>query len=382
MAVVLHPMSDSLTSDSSPRSAVLDVSGPLDTPAKDERKTRVTIKDVAKVAGVHFTTVSLALRAHPSIPATTREYIRAAADRLGYTPNPVFSALTHFHLHGRVRAEPPRIAYLINHSLESGAVIYRHQEAFLEGARSQARVLGYDVDMLSVSDGCYDSRSLERHLRSKGILGMIIAAFEPGFATLSLNWENYAVVKINSLHMEPHAPVVGNDQRQDVRLAFRQMLARGYKRIGLAVGRADEDGTEHRYTAGYLIEQATVPVENRVPELLFPYNATAAQVSALLGRWVRKHRVDAVLCNWYIIDELLESAGLRVPQDVACACLCLLEKSNRIAGVCPNLQMVGAKAMSLLTTLLKTGERGVPEFASRTYVRSYWQEGETAAPKS
>lgn len=371
------------TSEPSPsRSSVLDPVGTPDSGAKEDRKGgRVTIKDVAKAAGVHFTTVSLALRAHPSIPATTREYIRAAADRLGYIPNPVFSALTHFHLHGRVRAAPPRIAYLINHSLESGALLYRHQEAFVEGARAQARALGYDVDMLSVSDGCYDSRGLERHLLSNGILGIIIAAFEPGFATLSLNWENYAVVKINSLHMEPHAPVVGNDQRQDVRLAFREMLSRGYQRIGLAVGRADEDGTEHRYTAGYLIEQATVPPENRVPELLFPYNATAAHVSALLGRWVRQHRVDAVLCNWYIIDELLEAAGLRVPDEVACACLCLLDKSTRLAGVCPNLQMVGAKAMSLLTTLLKSGDRGVPEFASRTYVRSYWQEGQTAAIK-
>lgn len=372
-------MSEAPLSELRPRSAVLDVSVKTDESAnREERRSRVTLKDVAKAAGVHFTTVSLALRNHPSIPPSTREYIRAAADRLGYAPNAVFSALTHFHLNGRVRADPPRIAYLINHSLDTGATLYRHQDAFLEGARAQARVLGYDIELLSVGDGCHDSRSLERYLRSQSVAGIVIGAFEPGFATLSLNWDNYAVVKINSLHMEPRAPVVGNDQRQDVRLAFRQMLTRGYKRIGLAVGRADEDGTEHRYTAGYLIEQATVPAENRIPELLFPYNATPAQVGQLLGRWVRQHRVDAVLCNWYIVDEMLQTAGLKVPEDVACACLCLLEKTGRLAGVCPNLHMVGVKALSLLTTLLKSGDRGVPEFASRTYVRSHWQEGDTA----
>lgn len=370
-----------LLSESSPRSAVLDTPPAADVAVKDERKGRITIKDVAKAAGVHFTTVSLALRSHPSIPATTRDYIRATADRLGYIPNPVFSALTHFHLNGRVRADPPRIAYLINHSLESSAVLYRHHDTFLDGVRDQARVLGYDIELLSVGDGQHDSRSLERYLRSQSILGIVIAAFEPGMATLSLNWDDYSVVKINSLHMEPRAPVVANDQRQDVRLAFRRMLELGYQRIGLAVGRADEDGTEHRYTAGYLIEQATVPVENRIPELLFPYNSNATEVSSLLGRWVRQHRVDAVLCNWSIVDELLESAGLSVPGDVACASLCLSKKTSRLAGVCPNLHMVGVKAMSLLTTLLKSGDRGVPEFASRTYVRSYWQEGETAPGK-
>ena len=217
-------MSAASHTDPRSRSAVLDVSVKNDDAnSRDERRGRVTLKDVAKAAGVHFTTVSLALRNHPSIPPSTREYIRAAADRMGYAPNPVFSALTHFHLNGRVRADPPRIAYLINHSLESGATLYRHQDAFLEGARAQARVLGYDIELLSVGDGCHDSRSLERYLRSQSVSGIVIAAFEPGFATLSLNWDDYAVVKINSLHMEPRAPVVGNDQRQDVRLAFRQM---------------------------------------------------------------------------------------------------------------------------------------------------------------
>jgi LacI family transcriptional regulator len=348
----------------------------------DERKVRVTIKDVAKVAGVHFTTVSLALRNHPSIPATTRDHIKAAADKLGYIPNPVFSALTHFHLNGRVRAQPPRIAYVINNSLETGAMLYRHQGAFLEGAQQQARVLGYEVELLAVGDGNHDSRSLERYLLAHNIQGVVIAAFEPGFASLSINWDNYAVVKINSLHMEPRAPMVANDQRQDVRLAFQRMHSLGYRRIGLAVGRADEDGTEHRYTAGYLTEQATVPVADRIPELLFPYNSSPAHVSEILGKWIRQHHIDAVLCNWSIVDDLIERAGFRVPQDVACACLCLLDKDNRNAGVCPNLRMVGVKAISLLTTLLKSGDRGVPEYASRTYVRSYWQDGETAPPKA
>lgn len=349
---------------------------------RDERRHRITIKDVAKAAGVHFTTVSLALRGHSSIPSSTRDYIRATADRLGYVPNPVFQALTHFHLNGRVRADPPRIGYVINHPLESGAVRYRHQSAFLEGARQQARVLGYDLGLISVGRGLHDSQWLEAHLRDQSITGLILASFEPHRPTVAMDWRRYTVVKINSLHMEPHSPVVANDQRQDVRLAFRRMLALGYRRIGLAVGRADEDGTEHRHTAGYLIEQATVPTQDRIPALLFPYNTNVEEVSRLMGEWVRQHRVDAVLCNWSIPDVLLRMSGLRVPDDVACACLCLLDSDERMAGICPNLEMVGAKAVSLLTTLLKSGEPGVPEYASRTYVRSHWQDGKTAPAKS
>jgi hypothetical protein len=75
---------------------------------------------------------------------------------------------------------------------------------------------------------------------------------------------------------------------------------------------------------------------------------------------------------------MLEMAGLRVPFDVACACLCLLGKTPHLAGICPNLTMVGIKAVSLLTSQLKLGTRGIPEYASRTYVKSFWQDGLSA----
>lgn len=342
-----------------------------------ERQPRVTIKDVARFAEVHFTTVSLALRHHPSIPIATRERIEGIAKSIGYTPNPVFSALTHFRVHGRVRATPPRVAYLVNHPIEQ----YRHEQAFWTGAKEQAEMLGYDLELISVSKGHHDSKSLARYLKGQNITGLIIAGFEPGLAELKLDWNDYAIVKINSRHMEPPAASVSNDQRQDVRIAFREMLARGYRRIGLAVGRADEESTDFRHTAGYLIERVTVPAKDHIPELLFPHQAPYDQVCDLIGQWVRKHKVDAVLCNWATIDDLLARAGLRVPRDVACACLCLMDENSNLAGVAPNLHMVGVKAVSLLTSQLKQGTRGVSEFASSTYVRSRWLDGATAPCK-
>jgi len=223
---------------------------------------------------------------------------------------------------------------------------------------------------------------METQLRERNITGIVIAAFDPGSAPVTLNWPDYCIVKIDSLHMEPAAPVVGSDHRQDVRLAFQHLRARGYRRIGLAIGRADEDATDRLYTAGYLLEQGAIAPEERVPEMLFPYNCTAAKASELLGQWIRTHQVDALMCNWPGIEKMLRATGLRVPQDVAYASLCLLERNAQQAGVCPNPRIVGAKAIELVASLLKSGERGVPDYASRTYVKSYWQDGETVPTKS
>lgn len=336
-----------------------------------------TIKDVARAAQVHYSTVSLALRQHPSIPERTRERIRRVAQRLGYAPDPVLGALSRFRRTGE-RPPAPRIAYLVNRSPEMRFAQMSYQQQFLAGARRQAEALGFELELLFVAEDHHDSASLEAHLRATGTTALIIGAFEPGFADLALDWARYSVVKIDSRHMEPAVAVVSNDQLQVVRLAFHQLQALGYRRIGLAVGRADEEGTDHRHAMGYLIEQAALPPDERIPPLLFPYNCDASTVSGLLGRWVARHRVDAVLCNWLNLDELLADAGLLVPRDLACACLCLLEPRSQLAGVVPNLHIVGATAVSLVAQLLRAGERGVPETATTTYVQAHWQDGASA----
>ena len=54
---------------------------------------RVTLAAIAAQAGVHVTTVSLALRNSPRLPIATRDRIRKLADELGYAPDPMLQAL-------------------------------------------------------------------------------------------------------------------------------------------------------------------------------------------------------------------------------------------------------------------------------------------------
>src|SRR2546422_979209 len=49
---------------------------------------RVTLRDLAKIIGVSHTTVSLALRDHPSILPARRRQIKRLAEKEGYWPHP------------------------------------------------------------------------------------------------------------------------------------------------------------------------------------------------------------------------------------------------------------------------------------------------------
>ncbi len=343
---------------------------------------RPTLKDVARETGYHITTISLALRGHASIPADTRQRIETVAARLGYQRNPVFHALSRFRQQGCVRAPSPRIAYLENFGAGSGRHRSAPLQAILEGARRQAELLGYQLEPLAVGEDDHDSHSLTQYLREQQISGLVIGVFLPGFAELALNWDDYAVAKIHSRHTQPEATTVGNDQLREVRLAFRRLTALGYRRIGLAVGRSDEDACGHRHTAGYLMEEAALPPERRVPPLLFPYNSDTVSLSGMIARWVRRHQVDAVMCNWATVRDMMEGEGLQVPTEVACACLCLCEPaSTGLAGIRPNLELLGERAVSIVVAQLKTTERGVPECASSLYVQSTWEDGASAPPR-
>ena len=76
---------------------------------------RVSIKDVAREAGVSVTTVSHALNGKGRLSETTRGHVRAVADRLGYRPNPAARSLVSGRT-GLIAAMPslpddPRIAF-------------------------------------------------------------------------------------------------------------------------------------------------------------------------------------------------------------------------------------------------------------------------------
>jgi Transcriptional regulators len=340
---------------------------------------RTTLKDIARESGYHITTVSLALREHASIPPQTRARIKEIATRLGYERDPVFHALSRFRQQGSVCAPAPRIAYLENYRPMPDRTRPPYLQMIFDGARRQAQLLGYELEPLMVGEDDHDSRSLARHLRENKITGIVIAGFVPGFAEIALNWDEFAVAKIHSRHTGPDAPTIGNDHIREVRLAFRRLTELGYQRIGMAVGRADEDACGHRHSAGFLMEEASIPPERRVPPLLFPYNSDAVSLGGMIGRWVRRHQIDAVLCNWANIRELLEDDGLQVPNQVACACLCLSDSTPPgLAGIRPHLPLLGERAVSIVVTQLKSGERGIPEFAPSLYVQSVWQDGETA----
>jgi hypothetical protein len=93
---------------------------------------------------------------------------------------------------------------------------------------------------------------------------------------------------------------------------------------------------------------------------------------------MREHRVDVIISNWNELFDMFATAGIRLPDDVAFACLDVPPSMPHVAGVVQNHRLVGKRAMEQLAIMTDAYQRGVPEAQTITYIPGYWQEGVTA----
>ncbi|HEX9783767.1 MAG TPA: helix-turn-helix domain-containing protein [Opitutaceae bacterium] len=77
-------------------------------------KRPVILADIARQAGVHVTTVSLALRNHPRLPECTRSRLQALAKEMGYAPDPALRALVAYRDKFMTHRNLQTIAYITN----------------------------------------------------------------------------------------------------------------------------------------------------------------------------------------------------------------------------------------------------------------------------
>jgi len=354
-------------------------------PLMSER--RITLSDIAKKAGVHVTTVSLAMRNHPRLPEGTRLRIQALAEQMGYTPDPLLRALVAYRGGIIERRNKPTLAYVTNWSTQWGwKKVAAHAEFFL-GAQAKATELGYKLEHFWLKGEGMSQERLGQILYSRGINGLIIASHSRDMGDdLQLNWKNFSAVKIDYFPHQPALHNVTNHQSHIIRLAMQKVTAAGYKRVGFVMHRGWDHAVDHNWTAGFLCEQQHLPVKDRIPGHIFPqihpierwfheHNALVQVDQKPFEKWLNRHRPEVLISKSAYVLPALEQLGLRIPQDIALVDLFLDRAEGLVAGVRQNHETVGALAVEILAGQLQHNKFGVPKIPTTTYVEGTWHDG-------
>ena len=126
----------------------------------------VSIKDVAKHAGVAISTVSKVLNNYPNISDATRKKVNAAVEELNFVPNSVAAALS--------SKNAGRVALMIDLNVTTQAIDEMAMR-YISGAITKAMELNLDV--ITLFEFMFEDKTTEeliRYLQSQSISGIII----------------------------------------------------------------------------------------------------------------------------------------------------------------------------------------------------------------
>ncbi len=331
------------------------------------------MQQIAEAAGVSRMAVSLALRNSPKISAETSRRIHAIAAELGYRPNPLVSALMTQLRHSRETRRTSTVAYVTTDDTEDGWKRPGPFSAFFEGAQRRAGQLGYSLERWWLRQPGVSQARFCEILLHRDIHGILVAPLPPGGLAPELEWPGFAAATIGYSLTRPDLHRASNAQYTTIITALRELSALGYRRIGMAMRAETDARVEHRWSAGMLVYQQTVPPECRVPLLL-----AAGNFESAFSAWYSEQQPEVVLTHEPQVIELLEARGLRVPEDAGFAYLALTaERHHQWAGMDQNSEVVGAAAFDLVDAQLRRNERGVPEVAKTLLVPGYWLPGPT-----
>jgi LacI family transcriptional regulator len=337
----------------------------------------MTMSDVARRAGVHPATVSRALRDDPRITPAQRAKVRRAAQELGYRTNPLVAALMTTRRTGRPPVFRATLGYITKYPPERATWFTRAFGDILPGALKRARLHGYGIEEFNLADSALTPRRTAEILRTRGILGVIIAPLHSVRESPQLDWTQFSTVAIGHSLSEVPVTRVTHNHFQAMKLAARQCRAAGCQRLGLVMQRRVHEKVGKLWAAALLLEQSEQPSGRRVPPLILDDLDEAA-----FRAWFCRHRPDAVLSHDFEpINTWLKRLGCEIPRDVAFVTLDRRTRDDDVAGVDQDFAGIGAAAVDLLIALLNRNDRGLPDRPATVLLDGTWVRGATLRAK-
>lgn len=341
--------------------------------ARTTMSPRITVRDVAAAARVHFTTAARALKNDPRISAETCARVKDAARQLGYMPDPMMSAFAAYRQKDQIPKFRGTIAWVTNfpkrhdwHNLAS--------DRYYDGAVQQAAELGYQLEEFWLHEPKMTAKRASQILFSRGIRGLLLAPQPHNRGHLSLRWEDFSVVSFGYSMVRPKVHLVAPAHFRAVVTCFRQLRALGHRKIGFYCEHSKDERNDRLWSSAFLSERELLPESREIP-LLMPKVYAAPP----LLQWYRRYRPTAIITTYQGSGPLkwLRDAKCRIPQEVSIAFLNTEQTSLNVAGINEHSAQIGIAAVNLLAGMLQRGERGLPEAPLRVLVEGVWADAPT-----
>ncbi len=293
---------------------------------------KVTIKDVARLAGVSPSTVSRVIADHPRISPNTKERVRLVMAEFGYYPNAIARSLVN---------QTSSSIGVIRSRLTQGDFANPFFPAVIQGISSVAHKYGLHLVLSTSSSFTQEDEECLNLLRQRRVDGVILLASHRQDKLIPrLIAEGFPFVLIGRHEGPEVINWVNNDNVADARAAVEYLLGRGHRRIACLDG-------DPRYVVsvdrrlGY--EQALVAHSIDVDQALVEHSEFSVEggYQATL-RLLQKEREFSAI---FAVDDLIAIGAMRALQERGC------KVGDDVAVVGFNNTILGAYVQPALTSV-------------------------------
>lgn len=270
----------------------------------------VTVRDVAKLAGVAPITVSRVVNNLPGVSQVTRDHVTQAIAELNYVPNAMAKSL---------RSQQTSTLALILTDITNP-----FWTTVARGVQDTAAEQNYHVIICNTDEDLQKENKYINILLQRRVDGLIIApSSEDGCSLLPLKRQNVPCVLIDRRVNGFNADVVRSDSKQGARLLTQHLINLGYHQIGMLAG-PSRVYTSRARLAGYLetLRENSMPVDRSlIKEGMYNEEGGFQCAREFLGGAPRPEALIAANLSVAIgVLRALREAGLRVPEDMGLVC--------------------------------------------------------------
>lgn len=276
-----------------------------------EHKT-ITIRDVAKKAGVSISTVSRAFNNYSDINSETRDRILKVSEELGYVPNIVARSL--------VSSKNYRLGLLIEDYDTAGLANQMTFEVVMSFKNAATRQ-GFETVLLTTTSDMQKSERLDKLFSDKHLDG----AFIMGLKMTDEYYHELNEIKLPCVLMDVNiknsmVSCIGIDNIKGAFLATEYLIKNGHKKIAFING-SREAFVSYERLDGYqlALNRYNMPIQN---SLMQHGDFTDKGAESAVEKLFSEHNdITAIFCASDIMAigaiNKLNGLGLSVPGDVS-----------------------------------------------------------------
>ena len=335
---------------------------------------RITLRHIAAHLGLDRSTISRGLRGDPRLPASTRMRIEAAADELGYRPDPLLSELASSRWQVE-KVTGGNVIGFIDRLRPEPDLGFGLPAPLTPAATDQARSLGYGLEVFHRVDFS-SSAKLQRVLRNRGITDLILGPVREEALTVKLDWDKFICVQLLPGYFPLPLHSVVKDHFNVVVLAWQKAVSRGYHRIGIVLPEHPNSLIDDvlRSSAVHACQEHFFSNTAKLPIFKYPIHKPGGKAFV---DWVRKTKPDVIIGFSDLHYYHYLSAFHREVSYIS-----LHTDEVGLSGIPEGAFDCAREAVNLLHFCRRTHQWGIPSLRVDHTIEPTWVEGKSLPEKT